>query len=43
MQKSKQGVPVTVNPTILENTEASSALGMDIKIGPDEGVVLNKK
>ena len=38
----KQGVPVTVNPTLLENQEASSSLGMDIKVGPDEGVILSK-
>ena len=38
----KTGVPVHVNPTLLENTEGSSSLGMDIKIGPDEGVILQK-
>jgi len=38
----KQGVPVLVNPTLDNNSEASSPLGMDIKIGPDEGIILAK-
>ena len=37
----RQGVPVTVNPTVMPNDMGEADLDMDMKVGPD-GVHVNK-
>merc|ERR1712230_38104 len=39
----KKGVPVLVNPVIMQNTEGETNLGLKLLVGPDEVSVAKKK
>lgn len=42
-QKKASGVPVLVNPVIMQNTEGDVNLGLKLLVGPDEVSVAKKK
>ena len=39
----KKGVPVLVNPVIMQNTEGETNLGLKMLVGPDDVSVAKKK
>jgi|APSaa5957512535_1039671.scaffolds.fasta_scaffold28956_3 hypothetical protein len=42
-QKKAAGVPIIVNPVIMQNTEGDANLGLHMLVGPDEVSVAKKK
>ena len=42
VQKSKQGVPVGVNPTVMPNEMGEAKLDINMRVGPDEVSVQKK-